>query len=239
MDWRNINEHQSYNKVRAELAKRIKPENYGFGPDNWHLKELIQEPTQMGTICMQIIAGENATGKKSREVDYIGRVEFRLKVLSRQACAEANDGKYINGWSAGRVCKHEQRPDNTIFPEHDEPPQEGDVVLIKHGYISGLTPQTRNAMLARGESPIIYERKVVDADGCITCDYDEAHQLLHRAGKRIVFPEYRRPDRSLENAHSEGKGPKPRTITQWHFEEVPADYTKEETEIDAEDSESN
>jgi hypothetical protein len=229
MDWKSINLHAGYNKVRAELKKIIAADNYGWEKPNWNLTDLLIEPTFLGSVCMQIINGETNTNQLDprgplKAPDGRGAFPFRLRVLSRQACQETADGRFINGWSAGNKCKLEMTPENTIFPSHKDPPKPGDVVKIKRGYVEGLTPQTRDAMLARGESPVIYSDKTVDEDGCIWCDFGEATDLLGRAGKRIVFPEYKRPDRALEDAHARGVAAAPRTITQWHFEEVPHDY---------------
>ena len=231
VDWNNINQHQSYAKIRADLETRITPDNYGFESGNWNLTELLTEGPPLGIICTQIIAGEANNGRRSpahvpmAAPDGRGGFPFRLKVLTRQACDMAADGMYINGWSAGNLPKRMQTMDNTLFPTDKEAPLEGDVITLKRAARERLDPQERNKLMARGESAWYLTRKTIDADGCIWCEYGEALELLHRAGKRLVYPEFRRPDRSLEEAAKKGHGEKPRRIAQWHFEEVPADYS--------------
>jgi hypothetical protein len=67
----------------------------------------------------------------------------------------------------------------------------------------------------------LYIEYVVDEDGCITVDPQDAVALLKRNGADIVFPRFKKS--GLE----EEAGKKRRLISNWFFREVPPDYTED------------
>jgi hypothetical protein len=230
MDFRNINQNANRQAIERQLETMIRPDNYGFEDPakQWNLTEILREPSHLGLRARQLIDGESTAGHKLLSGPMQGAdgraLEFRIQVVSRQACSEAADGTSINGTDiqyTNAAKKH--TTDATIYPEWDEPPIPGDVVLIKQSHKdvdpitrAAMTPERRNAMLAQGISHINYARKTVDNDGCIWCNSKEAPQILGKNGVRLVFPALRRRDPALDN-----KKATQRTRTNWYFQETP------------------
>jgi len=237
IDWVALRGLRNKQEIEARLRQIIRSDNYGIGDNCWTLTEIINERSNMAESARRIIAGVDMTG---REVgggtlkDAEGNpMRYKLRVLSRQACIDAKDGKGINNWDST-----ENRPENDnneYCPIPDDPPKEGDRVWIKGDPITEdpitgerLVKKYKMAMKARMEAELgrqikpelaffNYVKVPVGKDGCIRVGYQHAMQLLTTKGKRLVLPQFASGRRSPENH---------RQITNWHFEEVPPNKQK-------------
>jgi hypothetical protein len=223
INWSAFNRNANRQEIGRQIAQIVTPDNYGFDNGQWNLTDIIVESSSLRFPALQLIAGDQPNGKPSPGGPMRGRdgekLRFRLQVLTRQACSRDKDGNPLNGWD-----KDKQGDGN---PEPGDSPQHGDVVRIKGDFKqrdsagNELRLAARVAARHRGEEIWNYAEKIVDEDGCISCNYAQAHQLLSQKGYRIVFPEHRQRDKAAEE-----KNKPQRTITNWHFKEVPVDYKK-------------
>lgn len=201
-------------KLMQELRVLLTPEKYW---DEWTLTELIIEEDTRKFTAFQVFDGVQADGTiwpDSRPV-----IPFRLRVLTRQACIEDKKGNKI--WE-----RHEARDavgsPSDIVPDHDDPPEPGDIVEIKGRRITH-DPDTGKIVDAkilkkwavRGKRPEQYDRFIVDNDGCITVYWPHAKRMLERYGKQISKARFRRLDKRDKTK---------RKITNWRFEEVAPDF---------------
>lgn len=234
MKWSNFDRKQSRKKLMNELRDFITAENYGFGDDNWNLTELIRERSILGDLAIKIVTGCGVDGKPSAPHTSVTQknnqpLMVRLKVLSRQACHLDKNGAKINGWQ--RTLTEELRDEFTgdvLAPKYNESPQPGDIVKIKGDFKwedpeSGetLVRANREALRARGGECFHWARYEVDDDECILVTFNDANQELRLRGHRMVNPEFQPRDVIAD----EKKKPQ-RVIGNWHFKEVPLDYTK-------------
>lgn len=234
IDWVALKGLANKQAIEAQLRKIILGTNYGTGPGCWTLTEIINERSSMAESAAIIIAGRGLDGRPSSNGplrDGSGLpLRFKLRVLSRQACTEAADGKGINNWNSTEAGP--ENNNNEYCPGPDDPPKPGDMIWIKGDpFIKDpdtgewLTKRYKMALKARMEADLnreikpelahyYYTKVPVGDDGCITVEFDHAMQLLRRKGKRLVLPQFSSGRKIPE---------KGRRITNWHFEEVPPD----------------
>lgn len=207
----------------AEIKKQITKGTYDGAArgnvEGWSLTDMISQQ-QIASSAIQgmcHINGVDTRGKKKKGGKPISNgLEVRLKVLTRQACFADSKGK--------RIYKDPTQPDMTLEPEA---PRKGDVIRIRgdqktEGENGGLlTSSEREYMIDNNISLYYFEDVVVDGDGCINVDCEQAMQLLRRNGKKIRKPQHQKPHSSIKN-RAEGQK---RRVTNWLFEEVSADYT--------------
>jgi hypothetical protein len=239
INWAELRGLNNKQEIEARLRQIIRGDNYGIGKDCWTLTEIINERSNMAESARRIIAGIDMSG---REVgaggvkDNEGQpLRYTLRVVSRQACTDAKDGKGINNWNP--VESKPENDNNEYCPNPEEPPKEGDRVWIKGDPITDdpitglrLVKKYKLAMKARMEAELgrqikpelahyNYTKVPVDKKGCIRVSFNHAMQLLTNKGKRLVLPQFSSGNR---------KSDKERRITNWHFEEVPPNKQKKQ-----------
>ena len=245
INWTGLAQLRNRQEVHKALGNLITPKNYGTGPDQWCLTELITTGTNASEEVFRLLAGIDQDGKEVNDgamKDAGGLpLTFKLRVLSRQACFETKDGRGINDWDTTDIVG--ENDNQELCPAFDELPVEGDVVWVKgnaytHCPVTGdrVWKKVAKRMIARFESEV--GRKVkpfralwrhskypVDADGCITVPYYQAVQLLRNNGFRI-------PMYQFTSGPRRGDPKKVRVITNWHFKEVTPDDEKKKTPKD-------
>lgn len=222
------------------------PPQAGFKDNEWNLTELLQLARRtsgppVSIVAFQIIMGLDRKGRRAEAIPLVN-VPYRLEVLTRQACCKTHDGKIVNGWQQTMVENVSDRyRGDIIAPKADELPQPGDLVNVKGNFIK-IHPESEDPLLYAERSQMlmegrpIYEENLysVDAHGCINFPstqtaFGHALQCLKLKGLRLVAPEFHAIDRAAA-AKGELRGKKieetQRTITNWHFREVPPDYKR-------------
>jgi hypothetical protein len=237
IDWTKVRGLKNKQEIEAYLGANIKASNYGIGKDCWTLTEIISERSDVAESALRIISGVDIYGKEvgaGSVKDENGLpLRYKLRVLTRQACADTKDGKGINNWNSTE--SKPENDNNELCPGPQDPPVEGDRVWIKgdpitHDPITGerLVKRIKLAMKARLEAELgrqvkselayfYYNKVAVDKDGCISVDLKNAMQLLTTKGKRLVLPQFASGRRVPENT---------RQITNWRCEEVPPNKQK-------------
>lgn len=233
IDWSRFTGAKNAQEARVQMVEMIRSDNYGKGEDEWCLTELINERSSESGMAIRYIEGVDPSGKVKEQGAMMteGGLPFtiKLRVLSRQACFEAADGKGINTWDT--TDTDDVNWNNEHCPQVGDKPVNGDVVWVKgnaltHDPATGkpLIKRYKLALKARAEAKLgrtikpqtathYHSKYTVDADGCITVPYLKAVQLLSLKGRGLVLPQF-----------SEGAGrlkdKKVRQITNWLFEEV-------------------
>ena len=236
--WTELNGLRNAQEIMQQLTKLITPDNYGTGENQWTLTELINERSSYALTARRMIEGVDSAGNSDGAGEMQGAdgspLRFKLQVLTRQACMIAADGTPINMWDTTLT-----EDDDELAPSAKDKPKTGDEVWIKLNMIikdpiTGklMTKAERQAMVARKEAELgrpikpqialhHWRKAKVDKDLCITVGYLDALQLLSNKGLRITYPQH--------TTRGRGKPGEKRTrqITNWHFKEVPLDYTSE------------
>jgi len=233
IDWSKFTGAKNAQEARVQMVEIIRPDNYGKGAEEWCLTELINERSSESGMALRYVEGVDPAGKKvgqgAMKTDAGLEFVVKLRVLSRQACFEAADGKGINTWDTTDV--DDVNWNDEYCPQIGDKPVEGDVVWVEgnaltHDPHTGkpLIKRYKLALKARVEAklgrtikPSIathhHSKYTVDAGGCITVPYLIAVQLLSLKGRGLVLPQF-----------SEGAGrlkdKKVRQITNWLFEEA-------------------
>lgn len=240
--WGMLQEKRSIPAMQATIRSIVTETSYGKGPKGWTLTELITARSNESVLILRMLEGAGPNGRPSPDtaiMDSTGRpFVFKLRVLTRQACAETADGWAINQRNALMIDNDET--ERVLAVRADEKPVPGDIVKVKgnfrwHDPVTGklLMFSERLACVARYEAEVArtvkpqeatfyWTRYTVDKDGCITVPFMHALQLMSKYGKRIVNPQWRRanaPD-------ARGNRIEERRITNWHFEEVIPDLTQ-------------
>ena len=133
IDWLALRGLKNKQEIEARLRQIVTGDTYGNGEGCWTLTEIINERSNMAESARLIIAGVDMHGRPvggGGAKDETGQpLRYKLRVVSRQACTEAADGKGINNWNP--LESKEENDNNEYCPSPDEPPKEGDVVWIK------------------------------------------------------------------------------------------------------------
>ena len=211
-------------------ARTILTEN-GYTAGKWSLTDIIQNKSVASQYCILALSGSNTDGTRAENGAAADGMRYKLKVLTRQACYKDKDGRRINGWDM--LPDDGTDPDGPpIRPEWKDTPQPGDVVMIKGNQRKDdpetgerLTRESRMGLVHRGYFPFHHKDVIVDTDGCITVGFDDAMQLLTLKGQRVVMPQFRKLNKVTKDGTYEGQ----RQITNWHFKEVPYNYTENKT----------
>jgi hypothetical protein len=239
INWAELRGLKNKQEIEAQLRLMVRTDTYGIGKGYWTLTEIINERSNVAESARNIIAGMNERGLIDNELglkDNEGQpLRYTLRVVSRQACTDAKDGKGINNWNP--IESKPENDNNEYCPNPEEPPQEGDRVWIKGNPIINdpvtgerLIKKYKMAMKARMEADLgrqikpelahfNYTKVPVDKKGCIRVSFNHAMQLLTTKGKRLVLPQFASGKRASE---------KERRITNWHFEEVPPNKQKKQ-----------
>ena len=216
IDWNGVPQLPAKNRVIAGLRKVITKQNYGFGPGQWNMTGVIQEQDIRKYHIYQIIEGIDAEMKRDTLRGI--RMDFRVKVLTRQACCRDKEGHTI--WQRQQALEN-LGMDGDFVPEFNDPPQPGDVVEWKGAaktedeYGNPVDSKTIKRWAQRGIRRQEFEEFIVDEDGCISVHYPFILSMLKKHGERIAFPQFRKVDNKSKNK---------RKITNWQFREVPQDY---------------
>jgi hypothetical protein len=224
MDFIQLNKINEANRMQVEVGKLLTPDSYKAG--KWTLSEIITEDSIPGMYCLLALTGTKPDGKPLTGGPRCPNMFYKLKVLTRQACCRDKDGKTINGWDI--LPYDETNPEGQgIRPEWEEQPEEGDVVMVK-GNMRTEDPDTLAQIGARGRAalsrrdidPYFKFEYEVDSDGCISVPFEHAAQLLNKNGIRMNAPKFKK----LNKVRPDGTYKGQRTITNWHFQEVPSNY---------------
>lgn len=216
IDWTGVQALPAKSGVVASLRKMITKANYGFEPGQWNMTALIQDEDTRKYHAYQVIEGIDEELKMNALRSL--RMDFRLKVLSRQACCRDKDGHKI--WERKQALDNLGMPGDFIV-EYDDLPQQGDVVewkgTVKVGDENGkpIDGKTIKRWAVQGIRPENYEEWIVDSEGCISVHYPFVLSMLSRKGHRLAFPQFRKIDKASKSK---------RKMTHWYFREVPLDY---------------
>lgn len=219
INWQSLPGAVKRQDLYRDLKEILTPERYANG--EWTLTEIIKTPDLRAQRALEILDGLDIKGKRSPGVIQ-PRVDFRFKVLSRQACCRDKNGTKI--WFKNASLENSDT-DGDIVAKPDDLPKPGDVVEWKgnakqydeQGNEIDATVTRRWAYL--GVRPEEYIDFVVDRDGCISVPYPWAYSMLVKYGRKISKPKFRRKSA--------------RQITNWFFEEVSTNYTtKKKTQLE-------
>jgi hypothetical protein len=246
LDWAAIAHGGNKQTITAKLRKVLTGANYGNKPGQWTLTEMFTERSGPAETARQILLGIDDLGKS----DGLGGVTdaetgqpllIKLRVLTRQACKRAADGRGINDWDPTQTDAI--NANGEYCPAIEELPQPGDEVWIKGNALTEcpvtgerMIRKHRLAARARLEAELgrqvkadlatyQWTRAKVDANGCITVGLEKAMQLISRHGKRVNMPQFSSGRMQEKNQ---------RRITNWLFEEcfdsgAPRDEAKQRT----------
>lgn len=214
-------DRQSVSKAVREM---LTPDNYGSkSGDGWSITDLLHTDDQIGAEAFSMLSGRDSRGKPTNLHPKAKGMQFKLKVLTRQACYCDSDGGLICGNSPLRY--NNQGIDYTIFPNATDKPVDGDVVRVKWEYIDvdpdtgkyiDSAAQKQNIEWRHGLGAVYQQLEYVVEDGCITVPFEIALHLLKKWGKKVVFPQHARKNSNLVGEEYA----KQRVITNWRFEEV-------------------
>lgn len=242
INWAKFSQLDNKQEKIYGIKQSITDGNYGTGPDQWTISEIIGEDSNASRVAQHIIAGDPIEGGRVVQGD-LQRRNYRLKVVSRQACKYDKDGNYLQGFDRYDLDG----------PEFNEPAKEGDKIYVKGLPIlkdpddpkKGVTHREKAKMLNRlnmkllqrgetykgkprrakmEEATYEWSVKTVDKDGCIRVGIMDALDMLKTRGYGISFPERRK----LQKAKLGEKAIPERIITNWYYLEVAEDYTAQE-----------
>ena len=244
INWAELNGLRNAQQIHAALTRIVTAETYGEGAGEWTLSELIRERSEYAIRARRLIEGIDDRGEMSGMGPMSGPdgpLRFKLKVLTRQACMTAGDGQPINTWDTTVTEPTKMRihgvETNELAPDEYDEAKPGDKVWIKGNMIvrdpmtgKRLTKSGKQAMISRKEAELDrpiksivalhhWRQVPVDNEGCITVSYLDALHLLSTRGERITTPKH-----TTRGTRSKDEAPT-RRITNWHFREVPLDYT--------------
>ena len=211
--WHELKEDLVKHKIYREMQGVITPQNYGNGEGQWSLSDLIHSSDNRKTIAYWILDGVNSKGERGPGIRPLN-IEFRFKVLSRQACCRDRNGNAI--WFKEESKLESGSPDDIVAEVNDKP-LPGDVVEVKgeaeefdeNG--KEIDSRVLRRWAYQGRRPEIYHEFIVDDDGCISVPYPYALTMLTKHGKKITYPRFRKRARNDKTQ---------RQITNWFFEEV-------------------
>jgi hypothetical protein len=216
IDWNQVRQLPAMDKVIASLRQVIRADNYGFGPGDWNMTELVQESDQRKYVAFQMIEGIDH--ERRRDTNQGLGLTYRLRVLTRQACVRDKAGNRI--WPTNEPKINLGNPED-IVPNHEDLPEPGDVVEWK-GSVKATDDRGNivDAKIIRrwalqGIRPENYHEFEVDKDLCINVRYPQIIEMLTRKGRKLSYPQFRKINKASKEK---------RRITNWWFEEVPIDY---------------
>lgn len=220
INWGQIEALTARRKAHAGLRKVITAQNYGWGPGEWNLTELVQSEDARKFLGYQILEGIQPDGRKQpgselKQPGGAGPFLFRFQVLTRQACCRDADGHQI--WQSEEALEN-FGDDGDFVCDAKDLPVPGDIVEWK-GYRKTwddegdreVTSGVLREWSMQGTRPEQYLEFEVDEDGCIWVPYPYALAMLQRHGQRLCFPEFKKKDKQR---------PTKRRITNWWFREV-------------------
>lgn len=218
INWAQIAAITARSVAHSQLMKIITPSNYGWGPNEWNLSEVVQTTDSRKFMVYQLLEGTQPDGRKHPGMELkapggAGPFLFKFQVLTRQACCRDKDGNKF--WTYPEALET-YGDDGDICPAFDDVPQPGDVVEIK-GYRKTWDAENDRPVDTKvlrqwafqGTRPESYVEFEVDEEGCIHVPYPFALSMLSNHGEKIAFPMFQKP----------GKGQK-RKLTNWWFREV-------------------
>lgn len=220
INWALLEGMSAKRKAHSQLKKIITAKNYGWGPGEWNLTELIQSKDARKYLAYQILEGVMPDGRKHPGAELRdetgGLFCFKLQVLTRQACIRDKNGR--------RIWLHEEARDNVgesddLVPDAKDKPKPGDVVEIK-GYVKTwddehdreVDASVKREWSMQGKRPEEYQEYVLDKDCCIEVPYPFVLQMMSKNGERLVVPQFKKRGRR--------QGPQKRRITNWWYREV-------------------
>jgi hypothetical protein len=219
--WSDIPDAMSLQRCLAAVRTKMEFVNYGFGPGQWNITDIIKSDDPRKDLCMYVFEGKLEDGKVYEDQKLVGLdgnpMLFKLKVLTRQACTNDSDGHRIFKSKSG-LDKSGDTGD--FVSEFGDLPHPGDEISFKISFKSrdedGLRMTTSKLMSKVMDGQDIYSRRVcrVDKDLCITLPNPFALSALQRHGYRISFPEW-----DVQY--------KPRKVSNWWFQEVPLNFHME------------
>lgn len=219
INWGEINSGTSRSKARKDLMRVITADNYGTNSGQWNFTDLAITQDSRVPLALQIIEGSSITGKPDQLRCLRGEdgQPFRavLRVLTRQACYETEDGRRI--WERASARELHGDPDD-LLPEFDELPKPGDVVRWKGSRIE-IDPETGDEVTSKtikrwalqGKDATDYVRFRVNDGGCIEVPYPYCLSMLRRNGRALGKPRFRKIDKNDKTV---------RKLTNWWFVEV-------------------
>jgi hypothetical protein len=178
--------------VRHKIYESARADNYG----DWSIKHALLANAAARVTALQVIMGQDSQGKMSLQ-NPPPRDRYKLKVLSRVACAMDKDRNKLTPYTVGL----------------DELPKKGDIVRYKIGKRQrhdGKTTKASDiqAWEAMGEETMQWQEFEIDHQGCIDVPPYVAVALLQKHGQRIAMPKFKRNLDGVKN------------IKNWLFEEV-------------------
>ena len=187
--------------IEADIRSQL------FGSDDWTVTEIVQTREGLREQAVQAALGiirDASTGTMVREPNSGVQRRFRIHVLCTKALKLSKD-------------EWEERAWNDVRP--------GDVARFKiktktHYNGRPITQAAKSEMQARGIDLIEYFEAKLDSDCCCEVNFELAYNALKHHGKNMIHPEFDRLRADEKDAH----GKLVRKISNWHFEEVPADW---------------
>jgi hypothetical protein len=185
INWSTVSAATNRQRAYSDVRKILKPDNYGFGPGNWNMTDLIRDEDSRKFHAYQILDGVTAKHKRAPGLQPLQDVSggpflFKLRVLTRQACCRDKKGNII--WQSEQALEDMGSADD-ILPDYKEKPESGDVVEWKGQFREWdedsdrkVTGHVLREWAARGIRPETYVEFTVDSDGCI---------LEKRPGKKV------------------------------------------------------
>ena len=231
MDYRNYPNTGSSTDFRNAVKKDLIIDNYDPdarpGDKGWSLSEFVENDDRVALTAITLLHGRHTSGRALLDGEGIDQMNekrnYRLQVLTRQACYADKDGNVFASNPIEPGC-----------PDYNEKPVAGDVVKVKGNMYSEdpatgrklSRPGVRNDMQRRGKDLYSHRMYKVDGDGCITLEAQHAFQLLKQSGFRLVPVEFRKLNSNIRT-EAGGIDKKQRKITNWRFREVAEDFKAE------------
>lgn len=235
INWSALPSGESKAKVMSAFAEMFGltfgdkvPGNYGFGPEEWNLTELVQSENAKKYAAYLVLDGRDANGKHTPQYGLDPAFAFHFQVVTRQACVRTKDGNRI--WQTEEAKRINLGDREDPVPNFDEKPEPGDIVEWKgeskrfdDEKNRPVTQRVKKEWAMRGIRSAYFHEFTVDEHGCIDVGWPHALGMLTNRGFRNTQkPQFRKVGRTYPK---EGV---PRRITNWWFKEVPLDFGKQE-----------
>ena len=230
MDYTVLNSTRGRIQLASELRKILTSDNYDADErgrtSKWSITEMINKKRISAITALCMLTGKQNNGRNLEAGHELRSApkEYRLHVLTRQACTHNKDGNN----EAVVLPKSPTFDDCVAFTDE---PFKGDFIRVKGDSIT-VDPDTgeklnnkaaRSERIMMGKGLHSYTDYYVDKDNCITVPFEHALQLLSQNGERLGRPQFN--DLNSNVIDSLGRvDRKQRKITNWYYREVPVNF---------------